>query len=109
MLPKGIDPNAFAKRISEFMDKIQERTPDRPGNDLVLQPMTDIHLHSNRGLEIEANGSRNDRNGSAQPVLLMARFVAQDRRVYQVLALGEEKSLPREATDVFFTSFKLLD
>lgn len=55
-------------------------------------------------IEVEAVGSR---NGSAQPVLMMARFVAQGRRVYQVLALGDEKSLPREATDVFFTSFKL--
>ena len=59
VLPKGIDHEAFAKRISEFMDKYQELTPDQPRNQLVLQPLTSIHLHSNRGLEAEANGSMN--------------------------------------------------
>jgi len=39
--------------------------------------------------------------------LLYARLVAMDARVYQVVAIGTEKSLPREAVDTFFTSFKL--
>lgn len=58
-LPAGIDHEAFAKKISEFMDKFQELTPDQPKNNLVLQPLTSIHLHSSRGLEVEANGSMN--------------------------------------------------
>jgi putative ABC transport system permease protein len=59
VLPENIDHEAFAKKISEFMDKYQELTPDQPRNQLVLQPLTSIHLHSSRGLEIEANGSMN--------------------------------------------------
>ena len=59
VLPSGIDHLAFAKKISEFMDKFQELTDDQPRNQLILQPLTDIHLTSNRGLEVEANGSMN--------------------------------------------------
>lgn len=56
VLPKDIDYVAFEKKISKFMDKFQELTPDQRPNDLRLQPLTSIHLNSNRGLEIEANG-----------------------------------------------------
>jgi putative ABC transport system permease protein len=59
VLPKGIDHLAFAKKISTYMDKYQEIKPgDRP-SDIRLQPLTSIHLHSNLGLEVEANGSLN--------------------------------------------------
>jgi putative ABC transport system permease protein len=59
VLPKGIDHVAFEKKISEFMDKYNERTADEPKNQIKLQPLTSIHLHSNLGLEVEANGSTN--------------------------------------------------
>lgn len=59
VLPENIDYEAFAKRISEFMDTYQQLTPDQARNQLVLQPLTSIHLHSNRGLEVEANGNMN--------------------------------------------------
>ncbi len=59
MLPLGIDHVAFEQKISEFMDKHEERTADQPKNILKLQPLTSIHLHSNRGLEAEANGNMN--------------------------------------------------
>ncbi len=59
VLPKDIDYTAFEKKISEFMDKHEERTADQPKNILKLQPLTSIHLHSNRGLEVEANGNMN--------------------------------------------------
>ncbi len=57
VLPKDIDHEVFATKISSFMDKLEQRTEDMPRNQLVLQPLTSIHLHSSRGLEIEANGS----------------------------------------------------
>ncbi|MBP9926312.1 MAG: ABC transporter permease [Cyclobacteriaceae bacterium] len=57
VLPKDIDPIAFEKKISGFMDKYEERAPDDDHNDLRLQPLTSIHLHSNLGLEVEANGN----------------------------------------------------
>lgn len=59
VLPKGTDHMAFAKKISSFMDKYEQLRPDQRPNDLRLQPLTSIHLHSNLGLEVEANGSMN--------------------------------------------------
>lgn len=41
------------------MDKYQELTPEQPRNQILLQPITSIHLYSNRGLEVEANGNVN--------------------------------------------------
>jgi hypothetical protein len=38
--------------------------------------------------------------------LLFARFVAKDKRVYQVIVLGKENAISREAVDTFLTSFK---
>lgn len=52
--------------------------------------------------DIEAAGSI-----GGQPARLFARFVAQDKRVYQAIVLGPEKALSRDAVDSFFTSFKL--
>jgi hypothetical protein len=41
-----------------------------------------------------------------QQRLLFARFVAKDKRVYQVIVLGKENAISREAVDTFLTSFK---
>jgi putative ABC transport system permease protein len=59
VLPKSTDHKAFAKKASEFMDKYQDIKPDQRKNDIQLQPLTSIHLHSNLGLEVEPNGSVN--------------------------------------------------
>jgi hypothetical protein len=39
--------------------------------------------------------------------VLFAHLVARDTRIYQVVAIGTDKTLPREAVDTFLTSFKL--
>ncbi len=57
ILPPNFDYVSFEKKISVFLDKYQERKPEDPVNVIRLQPLTTIHLQSNRGLEIEANGS----------------------------------------------------
>ncbi|HKZ38609.1 MAG TPA: FtsX-like permease family protein [Chryseolinea sp.] len=59
VLPVDIDHVAFAKKISSFMGQYPKLRPDQRKNDIVLQPLTSIHLHSNLGMEIEANGSMN--------------------------------------------------
>lgn len=41
-----------------------------------------------------------------QPALLMARLVAKDKRIYQVLIVGAEHSVIPEHAETFFTSFK---
>jgi hypothetical protein len=39
--------------------------------------------------------------------LLLARFIAGERHVYQLLVVGDERDVSREAADTFFTSFRL--
>lgn len=59
VLPENFDYVTFEKTISKFLDKYHELKPGDTPNVLRLQPLTDIHLHSNRGLEVEANGNMN--------------------------------------------------
>lgn len=54
-------------------------------------------------LELEAVGKTGP---NAPELLLLARFVANNARVYQVLVLGPADSLPRDEADTFFSSFK---
>lgn len=54
-------------------------------------------------LEVEAVGTRAP-NGPE--VLLLAKFIARDARVYQVVVLGPSHKLVREEAENFFTSFK---
>ena len=57
-------------------------------------------------IEIEAVGSPGGK-GNSQPRILFARFAEKDRRIYQAIVVGREKSVPRDAVDTFFTSLKL--
>ncbi|HNG44070.1 MAG TPA: FtsX-like permease family protein, partial [Cyclobacteriaceae bacterium] len=59
LMPDHFDYVTFETTISKFLDKYHELKPEDTPNRLRLQPLTDIHLHSNRGLEIEANGNMN--------------------------------------------------
>ena len=53
-------------------------------------------------IEIEANGMQN-----GTPMLLVGRFVAQDKRIYQIIVLGKEKHVNRDSIDMFMSSVKL--
>jgi hypothetical protein len=57
-------------------------------------------------IEIDASGLLTSNSGM-QPMRLVARFVAKDRQVYQVIIVGRERAVARDAIDTFFTSFKL--
>ncbi len=61
---------------------------------------------ANTSIEIEATGTQNQ-YGNVKPMLLIARFVAHDKRVYQIFVVGKEKAVVREAVDNFLISFKL--
>ncbi|MNJ88128.1 hypothetical protein D3C87_56650 [compost metagenome] len=54
-------------------------------------------------MEMQALGASNNE----QARVLFARFVAQDKRVYQLVVTGSEKAVKRELVDTFFASFKL--
>jgi hypothetical protein len=58
--------------------------------------------HRSSTIEIEALGSR-----QGLPVLLVGRFIAHDKRVYQVIVMGKEQRIVRENVDTFLSSFKL--
>ena len=53
-------------------------------------------------ISIEAKGMRN-----GEPTLLIGRFIARDRRVYQVVVTGAERHIAREQVATFLDSFKL--
>ena len=53
-------------------------------------------------LDIEAKGSR-----SGEPMLLIGRFIAKDKRIYQVIVMGREKNIVRDTVETWFASFKL--
>lgn len=44
---------------------------------------------------------------SGRTTALHARFLARGRRVYQVIVMGADKSIPQDAIDTFLTSFRL--
>lgn len=59
LLPEGYDYQRLQDQIAEFIDRnLGREGQDRPASEgtmLILQPLTDIHLHSNLDSEIEAN------------------------------------------------------
>lgn len=63
---------------------------------------TPAGTHQKTSVSIEATGTRN-----GQPVLLVGRFVAQDKRIVQIVILGQESKLSRENIDTFMDSVKL--
>jgi hypothetical protein len=58
-------------------------------------------------IDIEATGTPAAGNRS-QPMLLLARFIGTEKRVYQVVVVGPEKKVSREAAETFLASFKLI-
>ncbi|WP_257561460.1 hypothetical protein [Janthinobacterium sp. 61] len=58
--------------------------------------------HQRTSLSIEASGTQ-----QGKPVLLVGRFVAQDKHIFQIIILGEERKLSRDTIDTFMDSVKL--
>lgn len=54
-------------------------------------------------LDIEASGVRN-----GTPMKLIGHFEARDKRFYQVIVMGKDKAMPKEAVEQFISSFTLL-
>jgi hypothetical protein len=53
------------------------------------------------GIDIEATGVR-----AGKPMQLIGRFVARDKRFYQVIVMGPKSDMPPEQTEMFMSSFK---
>jgi PleD family two-component response regulator len=71
-----------------------------------LEKSSEDKTAATASIEIDALGLSHTKSGD-QPMRLIARFVARDKQVYQILIVGPEKTVPREAIDTFFTSFRL--
>lgn len=63
---------------------------------------TGAGMHERSSLSIEATGTQ-----QGKPVLLVGRFVTQDRHIAQIVILGEESKLSRETIETFLDSVKL--
>jgi hypothetical protein len=57
-------------------------------------------------IELDAVGPPSS-GSKSQPVRLLARFIAREKQVYQIVIVGPEKAVTTDAADIFFTSFKL--
>lgn len=71
LLPADVNFIDLESRISTFLDKYQNHRPEDRANVIRLQPLTSIHLHSNRGLEVEANGNMTTVNTLSAIALLI--------------------------------------
>jgi hypothetical protein len=53
-------------------------------------------------LDVEANGAQN-----GEAMRLIGRFIAKDKRIYQVIVMGRSKNIVQEQVDTYLSSFKL--
>jgi hypothetical protein len=55
-----------------------------------------------QSIEVEARGARN-----GEALRLVGRFIARDKRVYQLVVIGKDKHMVDDEIDTFMRSFKL--
>jgi hypothetical protein len=53
-------------------------------------------------LEVEASGSQN-----GEAMRLIGRFIAKDKRIYQVIVMGKAKNMVQDTVETYLSSFKL--
>jgi hypothetical protein len=53
-------------------------------------------------LDVEANGTQN-----GEPMRLIGRFIAKDKRIYQIIVMGRSKNIVQDHVDTYLSSFKL--
>lgn len=55
----------------------------------------------NGALEVDASGTAN-----GQPMRLIGRFLAKEKRIYQVVVIGPARRIEADSVETFLTSFK---
>ncbi|KQV88528.1 hypothetical protein ASD15_25915 [Massilia sp. Root351] len=55
-----------------------------------------------QSIDVEAKGARN-----GEALRLVGRFIARDKRVYQLVVIGKDKHMVNDEIDTFMRSFKL--
>lgn len=110
-----IDGNSFAIGSAELADRAQAGAAlaamktalvKNISGSIVRETSTISDNMALSSIDIEAKGSAKQ-GGATQALRLTARFVAQDRRIYQIVVLGKDGGLPKDAVETFITSFRL--
>ncbi|WP_432240415.1 hypothetical protein [Herbaspirillum robiniae] len=92
------DAAAAVKALDAMSTALLNNIGGRPQGTALLPGKTDGF---SRSIDLDAHGAAGGR-----PLRLVARLAARDRRIYQVLILGDEKALTDENIETFFGSFK---
>ncbi|OWY26755.1 hypothetical protein [Herbaspirillum robiniae] len=92
------DAAAAVKALDAMSTALLNNIGGRPQGAALLPGKTDGF---SRSIDLDAHGAAGGR-----PLRLVARLAARDRRIYQVLILGDEKALTDENIETFFGSFK---
>ncbi|MES2024304.1 MAG: hypothetical protein V4448_01975 [Pseudomonadota bacterium] len=119
MTASSIDGVTFAVGTAELPDAMQAQVSlnamktalvNNIGGTIKQEKMSTMAHGAAAGqlavMEVEASGPASAATNDQKRVLF-ARFVAKDKRVYQLVVTGSEKVVTRELVGTFFSSFKL--
>ena len=110
-----VDGTSFAIGTATLPDVGQAQATLQAMKTAMLKNINGSIVHeeaSPTSINIEASGTPGQSTHQSK-MRLMARFMAQDNKVVQIVVLGKEKSISgeinemREITEPFFTSFRL--
>ncbi len=107
-----VDGTSFAIGTATLPDAGQAQVILQAMKTAMLRNINGSIVHeeaSSTSINIEASGTPGQSTHQSK-MRLMARFMAKDNKVVQVVVLGKEKSISRdmrEITEPFFTSFRL--
>ena len=109
MTAAEVDGVTFAVGTAELPDAAQAQAALLVMQETLVKNIGGIIRHEKRALG--ANLSRIDLEAGpvagVKGAVLHARLIARERRVYQAIVVGKEKSVRADAVDVFLTSFKI--
>jgi hypothetical protein len=106
MSAADIDGVVFAVGSAQLADAAQAPAAIEAMKTAMLKninaTITSSKMLSNGALEIEASGTER-----GQAMRLIGRFIAKDKRIYQVIVIGPARNIDAEPVETFLTSFKL--
>jgi hypothetical protein len=105
MTAAEVDGVTFAVGTAELPDAAQAATALAAMKTAMVRNLGGT-IRQERQLGAPAAPAMSEIEVAGQGRLMVARFAARDRRVYQAVVVGKEKDVSREAIDTFLTSFK---
>jgi hypothetical protein len=106
MLATEIDTVTYAVGSAELPDESAAKIALLAMKTAMVKNINGTVLHEkSAGSTINLEASGTPTGGATR--LLIARFVSNNKQVYQIIVTGPEKAIAREQVDTFMTSFKL--